>query len=78
MEEYKNVNKSCFNVRDRLGEVFQKSLGKKSKICPTKKKRHSALHELTKKMSLKKAKETYMKNEFTTNLLKKKQTSLFE
>ena len=29
MEEYKNVNTFCFNVRDRLDDVFQKTFGMK-------------------------------------------------
>ena len=29
MEEYKNVNTFCFNVRDRLNDVFQKTFGMK-------------------------------------------------
>ena len=27
MEEYKNVNEFCFNIRDRLEKVFQKTMG---------------------------------------------------
>ena len=29
MQEYYNVNKFCFDVRDRLGEVFQRTMGMK-------------------------------------------------
>ena len=99
MEEYRNVNKFCFDVRDRLDEVFQKTMGmNRSQNMSNKEKtalkslqrnkniavvvndtdKMSALYALTKKMSLKKAKDNSMKNEFTTNLLKKKQISLLE